>query len=177
MTMPRIRLRWLVGAAVVLSGIWYAVAPHRAYDALLRALAARDTDALHQIVDFDALKQNFRRDFTVALEHDAASRPDSLTRKMMNMIDPMVETALTAQGLAQIAVSLATATDTLASVTGADQRPVTSFRYQSPVRVDVRVRPAGVPESQTGIFTFTLGGHGWRLTRVWSERIASLSGD
>jgi hypothetical protein len=58
-------------------------------------------------------------------------------------------------------------------VSDTPENVVTSFRYKSPSRVDVRIRSAESTDANAGVLTFTRSALTWRLTRITSDRLMS----
>jgi hypothetical protein len=171
-------LTWLLTLAVVLGVVAYIVAPRRAYANFLRLLATGDNTGLEKLVDYNALRSHFTLDFAAGLASHPPTPPIS-PQQQASLVTVMVNAAMTPEGLGQMVTQMGTAVPLEANgrpspgAAPPDLRPSTSVQFQSPGRVDIHVRAAGVPDSAAGIYTFELEGMRWRLTRVWTERIAA----
>jgi Protein of unknown function (DUF2939) len=169
-------LLWLVGCAVILAGVWYIEMPRRAWQEFLHGLATDDAAAVDRTVDFAALRTNFRQDFTAVLARRAQG-DTAAARHVQNLVAMLVDSMATRHGLQQLVTAFnAGPAENSEPVDNIRVEPVVQFSYRSPLRVDVRVQPVGVPSDQAGIYTFTLHGARWELTRVWSGRLAAMSG-
>ncbi len=165
-------LLWLLGFTVLVAVVWYVLMPRRAFGTFLHGVATNDVAAIDRSVDLPVLRANFTRDFGVVLARDGHSDPVHRAALVAMLVDSMS----TPQGLEQLVASFsAEPTSDAGPDDGPGLVPTTHFSYRSPVRVDVSIHPVGVPPDQAGIYTFTLHGTRWELTRIWSERLAKLT--
>ncbi len=165
-------LFWLVGFTVLVAAGWYVVMPRRAFGTFLHGVATNDVAAVDRSVDFPALRANFSRDFGAVLSRGGQRDPAHTAALVSMLVDSMA----TPQGLEQLVASFsADPSGAAGSDDGPGLVPTTHYAYRSPVRVDVSIHPLGVPPDQAGIYTFTLHGMRWELTRIWSERMARLT--
>ncbi len=168
----RFRLRWLLLAALLLTGLWYYRSPRRAWDRFMRGIVLAQEADLVATIDFPVLRDNLRQQLSAALQRGTA--PDLMARAGSVVVDQMVAQVVTPRGLTSLVTAFGTPSD---DPDGQDREPggtVTSFHYRGPSTVEVRVRPADADDTAGGIFTFTRSGLHWRLTRIWSDRLSPL---
>jgi hypothetical protein len=168
----RIRLRWLVMAALLLTGVWYLYTPRRAWDRFMRGIVLAQPKDMDATIDFDALRDNLRQDLRAALQRNGSS--DLVLRASGALLDQLVAQTVTPRGLTSLVTAFGTRTPQAADRDSLDAITVTTFHYRGPSTVDVRIRPASADAQGAGVFTFTRSGLRWRLTRVWSDRLARL---
>lgn len=167
-------LTWLLLLLVVLVATWFWVAPHRAYDRLLQAVAFGSEPGLAASIDFPVVRAHLKDDIAAAVARRSRSRIGGAVTAAF--LDQAVDATLTPSGLADLITAFGTRTprrgaaDTL--VAGTD----VTFRYQSLSRVDIHVRPEGDSDANAGILTLTREGTSWRLTRIWSEQLLGKNG-
>jgi hypothetical protein len=161
---------WITLLLLGLAGAWFWVAPHRAYDRLMQAVAFGSESGLAEAADLPVLRQSFRDDIRAAV----TGRPEFNLRgeDVEEFLTLSVDAVVTPHGLA----GLITHTPSPGTADTVVVGPTVSFHYQSLSRVDVRIRAANASESSAMILTFTRTGLAWRLTRVWSEQLLSLQG-
>lgn len=167
-------LRWLLVLAVALVAVWYWIAPHRAYDRLLRAVAFGSQPELEATVDFAAVREHLHTDLSAAMTRRSGR---GLGQAMVSaVLDQAVDAVLTPAGLSNIVTGFGTRAADGSLADTVEARTDVSFHYRSLSRVDVHIRPAGEPDDRSGILTFTRDGVRWRLTRIWSERLLNAGG-
>ena len=167
-------LRWTLLIVLVLTGVWYYLAPRRAYDRFLQAVAFGNEAELEATVDFPLLRMNLREDLRKGIEARARSGLGATVATAM--LGGLVDAAVTPEGLSQIVTQFGTrlpGPDAADSLTGT---AVTSYRYRAPSQVDVVLYPAGKTADDGGVLTFTRSGLTWKLTRAWSPRQTNGSG-
>ncbi len=166
-------LLWLLLLLLIVAGSWFLIAPRRAYDRFLQAIAFGSKSGLAETVDVPALRQHFFDDVRGALSR----RSDFHLRgaAVDSFLTSAAEVALNPSGLASLVTGFGTRTPTDAADTlhGA---PVVTYQYRSLSRMDVRIRAAEERESRAGILTFTRTGTTWRLSRIWSEQLVGTQG-
>lgn len=160
--------RWLVLLAVLIMGAWYVMAPRRSYQRFLQALLTGSEAELVATVDFPLVRDNLKRDLAPALER-AAGRGGAVFGGVL--VEQAVNSVLTPTGLAQLVNGFGSLRTRRDEAPDPDARTVTSFRYRSPSRVDVRIRSSADPASGAGILTFSRTGLTWRLTRITSDAL------
>lgn len=165
-------LRWLLPLAVLLIGVWYVTSPRRAWDHFLHAIVTGQESELQATIDFPELRSNLRRDIRTAL----ASRPGVPAALTGPLADQIIATAVTPRGLSRLVTAFGTRTPDPTDIDSLEASTVTSFRYRSPSRVEVRIRPTGADPEQSGIFTFSRSGIHWRLTRISGSSLPTLGG-
>lgn len=168
----RIRLRWLVMAALLLTGVWYLYTPRRAWDRFMRGIVLAQPKDMDATIDFDALRDNLRQDLRIALQRNDAG--DLATQVGGALLDQLVAQTVTPRGLTALVTAFGTRTPTAADRDSLNAITVTTFHYRGPSTVEVRVHPASTDAQGAGVFTFTRSGLHWRLTRIWSDRLARL---
>lgn len=167
-------LPWLLLLLLVLAGSWFWIAPHRAYDRFLQAVAFGSESGLAETVDLALVRQQLKEDLGAAVARQSNSQLGGTAAA--DFIDGAVDATLTPSGLADLITAFGTrapgpgAADTLQTGT------VVAFQYRSLSRVDVLIRAAGESETQSGILTFTRTGTVWRLSRIWSEQLLGTQG-
>lgn len=160
--------RWLLLFAVLIIGAWYVVAPRRAYDRFLRALLTGSEAELVATVDFPRVRDNLKQDLAPALERAAGGVGAALGGVF---VEQAVNSVLTPTGLAQLVNGFGSLRTRRNEAPAEDARTVTSFRYRSPSRVEVRIRSSTDPASGAGILTFSRTALSWRLTRITSDAL------
>lgn len=167
---------WLLLLAVVIGGGWWWVTPRRAWDRFMRALVLADTNTLNDVVDFPALRTNLKDDLRTAIAARANSGRIGVPAALSGMlIDPIVDVAVSPEGLTQLVTAFGTRQPAPNDIGTANDRTIVSYRYRSPLRVDVRVRSSNDDNDASGIFTFERSLTSWRLVRVWGDRLASTA--
>jgi len=162
--------RWLLVAAVLLTGIWYVTSPRRAWDRFLGAIVMGQEAELQATIDFPTLRDNLRVDLRAAM----SQRSDLSGAIGGVLVDQLVSGIVTPLGLTRLVTAFGTRSPSAADRDSLDARTVTSFRYRGPSTVDVRLRAASADPSSAGVFTFTRSGLRWRLTRIWSDRLPTM---
>lgn len=168
-------LRWLLVLLVLLAGAWFWVAPHRAYDRLMRAIAFGSREELAVVVDFPAVREQLHTDLAAAMTRRGQRGLGEAV--VSTILDQALDAVLTPSGLSNIVTGFGTRTPNGALADTVEARTDVSFHYRSLSRVDVHIRPRGEPDAQSGILTFTRDGVRWRLTRIWSERLLNARGN
>jgi len=167
--MPR-SLRWLLAVTLLVAAVWYVVTPRRAYDDFRIALLTGSESGLQATVDFPVLRDNLKRDLAPALERAGGGLGATVGGVLL---EQAVNSVLTPMGLAQLVTGFGTVRRSADDVSDTPSDIVTTYRYRSPSRVDVEIRPAGDPEATAGVLTFTRSALSWRLTRISSDRLRS----
>jgi hypothetical protein len=162
-------LRWILLVVIVATAAWYYIAPRRAYDRFLKAIAFGNAEELEATVDFPMLRMHLREDLRAGLERSTGKGPGATVA--LSMLGALVDAAVTPEGLNQIITGFGmrdlsdVQPDSLAG--GA----ATAFRYRSPSRVDVVLHPVGSATDAGGTLTFLRKGLSWKLTRAWSPKL------
>ena len=86
-------------------------------------------------------------------------------------MEQAVNSVLTPTGLSQLVTGFGSVRRSAADVSETLGDVVTTYRYRSPSRVEVELRPAGDPDATAGVLTFTRSALSWRLTRLSSDRL------
>ncbi len=161
----------LLLAAVLLTAVWYVWTPRRSWDRFLTGVVMADTDLLQQTVDFPVLRENLKHDIEVSLRQgNEAGLGAALATGLVNQ---MVNITITPRGMAQLITGFGMRTPEPGSVDSVAAGSVTTFRYRSPSRVEVRIRPADADDAAAGVITLTRTGFTWRVTRLSSDRLAN----
>lgn len=164
MTLRRSPLLWLNVAAVVLVAVWLWVAPRRAWDQFLLAVAAPDDAPLMARIDPALLSANMRSDLLIALSRREGVDPAVLKGKSETLIlNPLVEAATSADGIRETVRSFQSGNAGTTTSSSA-----VSYRYLSPIEVEIRMHDPAAPPAEAGLFTFRFTGAAWRLIRVRS---------
>jgi len=167
-------LLWFLLLLLVLAAGWFWVAPHRAYDRFLQAVAFGSESGLAESMDMPLVRRRLKEDLGAAV----ARRSNSLIGGAATeaLLNSAVDATLTPGGLADLITAFGTrapgpgAADTLQVGT------VVKFQYHGLSRVDVLIRAAGEGETRSGILTFLRTGTVWRLSRIWSEQLLGTQG-
>jgi hypothetical protein len=167
--MPR-SFRWLLAITLLVAAAWYIVTPRRAYNDFQIALLTGSESGLRATVDFPALRDNLKRDLAPAFERAGGRLGASVGGLLM---EQAINTVLTPMGLAQLVNGFGSVRRSAADVSDTSWDVVTRYRYKSPSRVEVEIRPAGDPDATAGVLTFTRSAFSWRLTRISSDRLMS----
>jgi hypothetical protein len=167
--MPR-SFRWLLALTLLVATAWYIVTPRRAYDAFRMALLTGSESGLAATVDFPVLRDNLKRDLAPAIERVAGGMGATVGGVL---VEQAVNSVLTPTGLTQLVTGFGVARRSATDVSDTPENVVTSFRYKSPSRVDVRIRSAESTDANAGVLTFTRSALTWRLTRITSDRLMS----
>jgi hypothetical protein len=167
--MPR-SFRWLLALTLLVAVAWYIITPRRAYDDFRLALLTGSESGLQATVDFPAVRDNLKRDIAPALDRATGKIGGAA---LGVLLEQAVNSVLTPSGLAQLVTGFGTVRRSAAEVSDTPGDVVTSYRYKSPSRVDVMIRPAGDPDVTAGVLTFTRSALSWRLTRISSDRLMS----
>lgn len=167
------RLRWLLLFLVLATGAWYYRAPRRAWDRFLHALVTGREADLQAAIEFPILRDNLKRDLRAVVEDRAGDASGFAAGVAGAMIDPLVNTTITPQGLERLVTGFGTRTPEPGEADSLAAGTETAFRYRGPSRVDVRVWASGGDSDKAGIFTFRRFGLSWRLVRIWSDRLAT----
>ncbi len=160
--------RWLLLCTLVVAGLWYHQAPRRTHDRFLTALLTGSESELTATVDFPALRDNLKADLAPALARAGGAMG---ARVGGIILEQAVNSVLTPSGLAQLVTGFGMRRRQADEVQSVEDRTVTTYRYRSPARVDVRMRSSADPESAAGILTYTRSGLRWRLTRITSDAL------
>ena len=167
---------WILLLALAVGGVWLWVTPRRAWDRFMRALVLADTNTLNDVVDFPTLRTNLKHDLRTAIAARADGGQIGVPAALSGMlIDPIVEIAVSPEGLTQLVTSFGTRQPASDAAGEATDRTLVSYQYRSPFRVDVRVRSSDDDDNASGIFTFERSLTSWRLVRVWGDRLASTA--
>jgi hypothetical protein len=167
-------LRKLLLLALILAGVWYFWTPRRSWDRFLTAVVMADSPALQDNADFIALRANLKSDLKLALE--SSDENGSLSGTLTSsLLDPVVNMTLTPRGIAELVTSFGTRSPQAGDLDSFASGSVTSFRYRSHSRVDVQIRPAGSSEDASGVFTLRRDGLRWRVSRIWSAKLAAMT--
>ncbi len=160
MSLRRSPLLWLNLVALVLAVTWLWITPRRAWDRLLTAVEQTDADALDRMVDFARLEDHLRTDLTRAMRgrEDLSQALAQNPAQQASLASSFAEAGATPEGIRGI----------LDAFHPIGSSPETSFRYRSPMQVDVVLTDPGSLGRDTGIFTFRLAGTSWRLVRIQS---------
>lgn len=164
---------WLLLLLVVITGIWYWQAPRRAWDRLNRALITGQEAELQAVVDFPILRDNLKTDLRTALAVRVGGSDNLLADVSGLLLDRMVSASLTPSAIGQMIAAFGMREARPDEGSGLIQASRVKYRYRSPSRVDVEVRPEGGEATAGGILTFQRSGLSWRLSRIWSERITA----
>ncbi len=167
--MPR-SFRWLLALTLLVAAVWFVVTPRRAYNDFRVALLTGSESGLQATVDFPRLRDNLKRDLAPALERVGGGIGTTVGGLLL---EQAVNSVLTPTGLSQVVTGFGTIRRSAAEVSDTPGDVVTTYRYKSPSRVDVEVRPAGDPDATAGILTFSRSALSWRLTRITSDRLMS----
>lgn len=167
--MPR-SFRWLLLITLAVTVVWYVVTPRRTYDAFQMALLTGSESGLQATVDFPVLRDNLKRDLAPAVER-AGGRLGATVGNIL--LEQAVNAVLTPTGLAQLVTGFGSVRRSAVDVSENPPEVVTTFRYKSPSRVDVRIRSAADSDAASGVLTFTRSALTWRLTRISSDRLMS----
>jgi len=169
-------LRWTVLVVVLVGGAWLYLAPRRAYDRLVKAVAYGDAAELEATVDFVVLRRNLREDLQAGLARRAG---DGMGATIAGaMMGAMVDAAVTPSGLSQIITGFGTRDVTANPADTTAVGTTTAYRYRSLSRVDVLLHPADETPADGGVLTLTRTGMTWKLTRAWSAKLdAQRSGE
>jgi hypothetical protein len=162
-------LRWTLLLAVVATGIWYYVAPRRAYDRFLKAIAFGNAEELEATVNFPVLRMQLREDLRTGLERSAGKGPGATIA--LSMLGALVDAAVTPEGLNQIVTGFGTRDLSEVDPDSLTEGTATAYRYRSPSQVDVVLHPVGQASDAGGTLTFRRDGLSWKLTRAWSPRL------
>lgn len=160
--------------ALLVTGVWYYVAPRRAYDRFLQGVAFGNEAELEATVDFPVLRMNLREDLRKGLEGRARSGIGATAA--IALLGGLVDAAVTPEGLSQIVTGFGTRLPGPGAADSLTGNTITSYRYRAPSQVDVVLYPAGKTADDGGVLTFTRSGLTWKLTRAWSPRQTNGSG-
>jgi hypothetical protein len=158
-------------AAILITGVWYLWTPRRAWDRFLTAVVMADMPRLQEAVDFPILRSHLRDDIEASLVRRSGSGLGATLAA--GLVTQMVNVAVTPRGMAQLITGFGTRTPRPGDVDSVEARTDLSFRYRSPSRVDVHLRPAGDDSSAAGVVTLTRSGLTWRVTRISSDRLTN----
>ncbi|MDX2207455.1 MAG: DUF2939 domain-containing protein [Gemmatimonadales bacterium] len=160
--------RWLLLVTVLVLGAWYVVAPRRTYERFLQALLTGSEAELVATVDFPRVRDNLKQDIAPALERAAGGVGAALGGVF---VEQAVNSVLTPTGLAQLVNGFGSMRARRNEAPPKDARTITSFRYRSPSRVEVRITSSADPDANAGILTFSRTAFTWRLTRITSDAL------
>lgn len=163
-------LTLLVTATVVVAIAWYVVTPRRAFHRFLAAVATDDAAEFAATTDRAALREHAREDFEAVIRSKVKIRAAEPGPIINGLVGTMVDFLVSPKGLKQVVSAFSESNGDLGA--GAH----IAYRYRGPSQVDVLLRAAAEPDSDAGIFSFAREGASWRLTRVWSRRLAALTG-
>jgi hypothetical protein len=169
--MLKSRLAKLILAAIVLAGVWYYWTPRRAWDRFLTAVVMADAQRLQATVDFPVLRQNLKDDIGASLTAKSSSGFGAVIAS--GLVEQMVNVTITPRGMAQLITGFGTRTPRKGDVDSVQAGSITSIRYRSPSRVEVRIRPADEDDSAAGVVTLSRTGLTWRVTRISSDRLTN----
>jgi hypothetical protein len=165
--MPR-SFRWLLALTLLVAAAWYVITPRRAYDDFRVALLTGSESGLQATVDFPAVRDNLKRDLAPALDRAGGRLGATVGGVLM---EQAVNSVLTPTGLSQLVTGFGSIRRSAVDVSDTPGDVVTTYRYKSPSRVEVEIRPAGDPDATAGVLTFTRSALSWRLTRISSDRL------
>lgn len=171
--MPRRPLFWLLLLLVVITGVWYWQAPRRSWERLNRALITGREAELQAVIDFPILRDNLRADLRTAIAARGGASGGLLAEASGVLLDQMVAASLTPSALSQLISVFGMREARPGEGSGMIQASRVKYRYRSPSRVDVEVRPEGGEATAGGILTFERSGLSWRLSRIWSQRLTA----
>jgi hypothetical protein len=161
----------LLVLAALLSAAWYLWTPRRTWDRFLTAVVMADPGRLQETVDFPMLRANLQDDIERSL---VAKSGSGLGANLASgLVNQMVNVAVTPRGISQLITGFGTRTPRPGDVDSVAQRTATSFRYRSPSRVEVHIRPEGDDEAVAGVVTLRRTGFTWRVTRISSDRLTN----
>lgn len=164
MSLRRSPLVWLNGVLVVVALLWLWLAPRRAWGQFVTAAERGTDDELMAMVDVPGLSNNFRSDIRLALQSRGAAMPEMAGSGQEGLITSFTEAAVAPGGIRETLRSFQQGDASGNVATSA----ATSFRYLSPIAVQVRLHQAGAPATDAGLFTFRFSGTRWRLVRIQS---------
>ncbi|HRP08226.1 MAG TPA: DUF2939 domain-containing protein [Gemmatimonadales bacterium] len=171
--MSRRRYFWLSLLVLGITCTWYWQSPRRAWDRFNRALITGQEGELQAVIDFPILRDNLRADLKAALQA-RGGRSGGLAAEVSGaLLDRMVGAALTPGSLALTISAFGMREARAEEGPGLIHAARVRYRYRSPSRVDVEVRPEDGEATAGGIFTFERSGISWKLTRIWSERLTA----
>ncbi len=168
-------LRWFLLLAVIITGAWFYLAPRRAYDRFLKAIAFGNAEELDATVNFPVLRRHLREDLRTGLERTAGKGPGATVA--LSMLGVLVDAAVTPEGLNQIITGFGTRVSSSFEADTLSRGAETSHRYRSLSRVDVVLHPVGTTTGAGGTLTFSRDGLSWKLTRAWSPRLLAPGSD
>ncbi|MEO5799248.1 MAG: DUF2939 domain-containing protein [Gemmatimonadales bacterium] len=174
MTRRRSPLPWLLACTMILVACWFWIAPHRAYDRLVEAVAFGSATELAAVVDFPTVRQQLKDDLQAAIARRSRSRIGSAVTA--TLLESAIDATLTPSGLANLITAFGTRTPGRAAADTLKTGTEVSYRYHSLSRVDIHIRAKGESDAKSGILTFTREGARWRLSRIWSEQLLGVNG-
>lgn len=165
----------IIGSAVALVAAWLFATPYLSVRAMRAAAMERDAEGINSRVDFPALKENIKNQFSAKMLAETASAPQddnpfagAGAALGMMMIGPMVDRLITPEAISMMMRGQKPAgEDTKAEDGAAADNVDPTMGYRDLNTFAVRVRDKAKPEAEELVLLFKRHGlASWKLSAV-----------